>query len=193
MDKPLEPPSGWQIMKAMEIASLHLNAIAAEADPDDPDAMSDAEELLEMLKGKGADVGRLMEALLLAGDEARAEADAIKARRDKLLIRQQRRSKKAENTRKAAIGIMNEFPELFRPAGKSKALLAFKSTLVDARVQRGTDGVIITDPAKLMEQDRFVSRSLNEKAVKDAVLDDGEVLEGVERKNGAPFLVVKTT
>jgi hypothetical protein len=180
-------------MKALELAAEHLATLKSDATPDDADVTTDAETLLLRLKDAGADIGNIMEALLLASDEADNDAEAIKQRRDLLKLRQDRRLRMKEACRNSALAIMAEFPELFRPKAKSKSLAAFYSPLVDARVQRGPDGVRIIDADKLMEQERFVTRSLNHAAVKEAVVKDGEVLDGAEFSNGAPFLVVRTS
>jgi hypothetical protein len=74
-----------------------------------------------------------MEALVLAGDEAGSDAEAIKWRIDKLRMRQERRSRQMSDPA-AVLAIMGEFSELFPPPAKSKALAAFRSALVDARV-----------------------------------------------------------
>ena len=87
---------------------------------------------------------------------------------------------------------MQTFPGLFPPNARSKALLAFHSALIDARVQQGREGVVVTIPAQDLE-DRFkrVTVEPNLEALKEAVLRDGEVIEGVEPSRSAPFLVVK--
>jgi hypothetical protein len=175
----------------MELVNQHLGLEAPEIDPDDPDAWTDAQVLLDELRKSGANVGSIMERLLLAGDEAKSDAEAIHLRIDKLRARMERRNRANERCRNAAMAIMANFPELFPPPPKSKALSAFRSATVDARVQRGKPGVQIIDPNKLMAEERFVKRSLNEAAVREAVLVDGEVIDGVEQKNGAPYLVVK--
>jgi hypothetical protein len=193
MSHSIKEPSGWQIMKVLEIATQHLGTAVPEVDPDGPDVASDAEILLEKLKGVGANIGGIMEALLLAGDEAKNDVAAIKARIAQLRVREERRGKANNRCRNAAMAIMAEFPELFPPPARSKALAAFRSSLVDARVQHGHEGVTFIDRDKLMLDPRFVIRSLNEQAVRTAVLEDGEVIDGAELKNGAPFLVVKTS
>jgi hypothetical protein len=190
-----EEPNAFRIMKVLELANNHLRALQSEVtDPDaDPDEATEAETMLEKLKARGADLGGVMEELLLAANVAKHDAEAIKSFRTKLKLRLQRRERRNEVYRNAVMAIMAEWPELFPPSPKSKALAAFKSALVDARVQRGPQGVIIIDENKVMADERFVKRILNEAAIKEAVVKDGEVIDGTELENGAPFLVVKVT
>lgn len=185
----MDKPSGWKIMKAKEIAIQYLNAVP----PDQTDDITDVQALLEKLKDEGADLGGIVEALCLYGEGAEREAEVIKQYRDELKVRQQRKLKEHDACGNAVMQMMQEFPEAFPPPRKSKALAVFHSPLVDARVQRGRETARVTDEKKI--PDRFwIKREpeLDKKALNEAVCTDGEVIEGAEISNGAPYLVVKT-
>jgi hypothetical protein len=185
LKSPVDAPSGWQVMKMMEIALQQLSALPEK--PDEMDPETDAAQLMEVLKGAGANVPKIMQALLLAGDEARHEAAMIEEREKNLTERRRRRLRKAEACRNAVLNIMIELPELF-PGGK------FRSTVADARVQGGRQGAQVIDEKKI--PDRFwiqPPKVIDKKALNDAMVTDGEVIEGAELRNGAPFLVVKVS
>lgn len=183
-------PSTWAVAKMLEIASTHLAPLIQTDEPDSETGnyqSVDAQALLEALKAQGIDVKRFMEKLLLASDEAGAEAAMLKARGEEIAARRQRRENFRTMCRASALHIMRSMPELF-PAGK------FHSALIDARVAAGKPGIKIeVDPALLEERFRVVTVSANTKALREAVLDDGEVIEGVEPTVGDPYLVVKVT
>lgn len=193
-------PSVFQIQQALEIAANFLATI--EPPPDDAEAEregsnhppSDAEILLEELRERGADIGRIVERLLLAGDEARSEADAIKERQRQLKLRKDAREAYEGACRNAVLHIMRSLPELFPAPRRSTALAGYHSALVDARVQPGKPGVKLAEGVEAGDLEvRFqrIKIEPNLTALKEAVLEDGEVVDGVEETTGEPFLTVK--
>jgi len=190
-----QAPSAWEIGDVLQIVHQHLATLqpldAPEGEPSNYPA-EDAAALMDALKEGGADLSRLMERLLLAADEARAEVAMIRFRKSELARREDRREAFKDACRAAALQVMQNFPQLFPAGPRSKALLGFHSAVVDARVQQGREGVVVTIPTEDLE-DRFkrVTVEPNIEALKEAVLRDGEVIDGVEPTRSAAYLVVK--
>jgi hypothetical protein len=190
--QPVAAPSGWQIMKMLEIAIQHLEQrdrdITGDQVTEEQDEVldTDIDELLALLKNKGSDVAGIMTALLLAGDEGKREAMMLAERGKRIALRRQRRLNKERNCRNAALQIMLTLPELF-PEGK------FRAPLVDAQARPGRLITAVTDETKIPERFFVVTRTLDKNMLNEAVTKDGEVVDGAELRNGAPFLVVKVT
>jgi hypothetical protein len=178
------PPNDWQIKKMLEIAMQHLALIDQQTDPAAEFLETDAAEMMAILKGKGANIAGFMQALLLAGDEAKAEAAMLAEREKQMAERRRRRLRKQDALRNAALNIMLTLPELF-PGGK------FRSPLVDARAQNGRLTAMLVDETKIPDRFFVTTRTLDKNALNEAVVNDGEVVPGAEQRNGAPFLVVK--
>ena len=192
-------PSAWQVQQALEIAANFLDSIAPTPDTEEEregsnHPPSDAEILLEELKERSADIGDIVERLLLASDEARSEAEAIKQRQDQLALRKNARQAYERACRNAVLHIMRSLPELFPAPRKSTALAGYHSALLDARVQPGKPGVKLADgveAADLEERFQRVKIEPDMKALKEAVLEHGEVVDGVEPTVGEVFLTVR--
>jgi hypothetical protein len=173
-------PSAWALERAMSIAQQALAAAA------DQGGETDADALLAITIDAGVDVHGLMLRLCLAADEDGTNAEACKKREADTAARRRRFSRHEEAKRAAIFGILQALPELF-PAGK------FKHALADASIRRGKDGIIVTDEAKL--PDRFVKteRTPKKAEIAEAILKDGEIVPGAEKRNGAPYLHLKTS
>jgi hypothetical protein len=174
-------PSAWQIEKAMAIANDTLGRVLFGED----EQPTDAADLLALLKSEGADIGKIMQRLLLAATEAKSNADAIKARVSDLGQRRDRMKRHEASCRAAALSIMSALPECF-PDGK------FRDALVEARVGQAKPGIVVTDPSLL--EDRFfkIERTPMLAAIAEAI-NDGEVIEGASVRNGAPFITIRTS
>ena len=173
-------PSAWALERAMSIA-MQAIATISEADPD-----TDEAAFLAIVRDAGVDVHGLMLRLCLAADEDGTNAEACKKREADTAARRQRFSRHEEAKRAAIFGILQALPELF-PDGK------FKHALADASIRRGKDGIIVTDEAKL--PDRFVKteKTPMKAEIAEAILKDGEIVPGAEKRNGSPYLHLKTT
>lgn len=173
-------PNAWQIEKCLSIAHATLGRLLTGED----DQPTDAAELLALLASEGADIAKIMRRLLLAATEARSNAKAVKERMDHLHERLDRFKRHEAACRDIALSIMTTLPELF-PDG----LVKFPE--VDARVGMTKPGVVVTDADKL--EDRFVAITRTPVMAKiNEAVADGEVIEGIERRNGAPMITIRS-
>jgi len=126
----------------------------------------------------------VVQAICLAAIEASHGAEAIEAHIRDLAERKDRYWKRAESYRRTAQGIMEMLPDLF-PEGK------YRGDLLTAYITVGKPGVQIVDEEKL--EDRFVriTRTPNKAAISEAILKDGEIIEGAVMKNPMPYLVIR--
>lgn len=172
-------PSGWALERAMSIAQ---QALAAAGDP----GITDTDDLLAIVMGAGVDVHGLLLRLCLSAKEDEANAEACKKREVEVADRRKRFERNEETKRAAVFGIIQALPDLF-PERK------FQHALVLAGLRDGKDGIVVTDIDKLPV--RFVETEKKAKMaeLKTAILKDGEIIEGAEKRNGSPSLFIKTT
>ena len=171
----MSAPSGWTIQTVMSVAGN----LAARLEADGVD--TDEADLIAYLREEGADVGTLLLRLARAAQEAKADKDAIVARRVALDARKQRAERKAEECRAAMHGIMDAL-----------GMRKFRHAEVNVSIADGRPGVVVTDldalPAALVR----ITKAAAMDEIK-AALARGEEVPGVETTNGAPVLTIRSS
>jgi hypothetical protein len=171
-------PSGWYLERAMSIAQQALAAA-------DQGNTSDAITLLGIVREAGVDVRSLMQRLCLSADEDDQYAAACKLRENEIAGRRARFERHRDAKRAAIFGILQALPELF-PKG-------FKDALAEASIRRGKDGIVVIDQDKLPERFIKVEKTPKKAELAEAILKDGEIIPGAEKRNGAPYLFLKVS
>ena len=172
-----EAPGYWDIKQPLEQLYKLAKAMREEAG-------GDADSFFERLEAAKGDVRAVTLATCLAAIEAEQGALAIEAHMQDLDERRTRYWRRSEAYRNAAKSIMELVPQAF-PEGK------LRDALLTAYLAMGKPGVIVTDESKLEDRFVIITRTPNKTAIAEAILGDGEVVEGAEVKNAAPHLVIR--
>ena len=174
-------PSAWKIERvatALLRAREAVDAFREDGDTDDSNAQ------LSELALAALGIRTIVERLLLAGDEAKSNQEAISRRIDALRLREQREERHENAWRDAAMDLILAFPEEF-PDGK------FKSPIISASVRAGKPGVVVTNEAALPDEYVRVKREPDKAKIRDDLLQ-GVVIDGAELRNPQPYITVRT-
>lgn len=171
----MSAPSAWTMEQVMSVAMAALARMEAAGTID-----TDEAAMLASLRDAGADVETLLVRVLRAGNEAKANWQAVSDRMDDLALRQKRYALQAEEHRRTAFAMMDAL-------GMDK----FRSAEFTVTIAAGKPGVVVTDVDALPAEFVRVTRSPDKAAIARAMAE-GIVVDGAEMQNGNPTLTVRT-
>jgi hypothetical protein len=146
-----------------------------------PDLLEDEPALIDTLDGI-SDLDEKIAAAIRVALVREAMADGIKVLMEQLTSRRQRLESGATKIRGTVLWAMQE-------TGRTK----ISKPDMTVSVIKGRDGIVVTDETIVPEEYMVVTTRPDMRALADAVLKEGKVIEGVAKRNAAPHLTVRTS
>lgn len=167
------PPSAWTIQTVMSTVMAMASRLEAAG-------MTDKEELFAALREETPDLEAILLRLVRAEGEASADAEALRSRIADLEVRKKRAERMRDECRATLFSALDAL-------GLTKWVHAEATvTISDGKMQ-----AVVTDPLQLPSEYATVTVKPNMALINKA-LAAGEEVPGVEARNGAPVLTIRT-